>query len=398
MAQPIDNPPTAPPPAKLPREIVALGWISFCLDVASEMVYPLVPLFAVGVLHAPGLALGLIEGSAEGLLAIMTAVSGRYSDRIRKRVPFIRAGYGIAAAAKPLIALVGSWPALLALRALDRFGKGLRTAARDALIADLAGPKRHGAAFGFHRTMDTAGAFVGVLLALVVLHFLPEHYRLMFALTALPGALAIALTFRIREPPREVAVDARAPRVASNSKLPRAIWPVCAVLWLFALGNSSDAFLLLRAKSAGFSVTQVIAAYALMNLVYTLAAFPAGKLSDRWGRARVIALGWLIYAAVYAGFASLDAPALWVAFAVYGLHLGLVQGVAKAWIADHAPPELRATALGVYQFGLGIALLASSAVAGWLWDADATHAAPFYLGSAFALAASALLPWAARKR
>jgi MFS family permease len=335
----------------------------------------------------------VIEGTAEGLLSVVTALSGRYSDRMRRRVPFIRAGYGLAALSKPLLALAYGWPVVLVLRALDRLGKGLRTSARDALIADASAPARRGAAFGFHRAMDTAGAFVGVLCASAMLGLFPGRFRLIFALTALPAAIAVGLTMLLRElPPSQAASPTREP---TRVRLGASFWRVVGVLWVFAIANSSDAFLLLRAKSVGFSDMHVVWAYALMNLTYTASAFPAGKLSDRIGRTRVIAIGWAIYAIVYASFAFVAAPVLWLAFAIYGLYMGLTQGVAKAWIADHSPADQRGTAQGIYGFGLGVCLLASSAIAGWLWD-SVGPAAPFAFGSAACLIALACLPWAAR--
>lgn len=393
---------TAPPRAatrRLPGAVVRLGWISFLLDVASEMVYPLIPLFLSAVLAAPGFALGLIEGAAEGLLAIVTAISGWRSDKLRARVPFLRAGYGIAALSKPFLALVGSWPAMLGLRALDRLGKGIRTAPRDALIADLAGPEQRGRAFGFHRSMDTAGAVVGVLIALGLLALLPGRYRTIFALTAIPGLAAVALVFTVREPAQSASDEAppALPLHTSARALPAAYWRSAACLWLFALGNSSDTFLLLRARSEGFSDLSVIWAYALYNVVYSAIAFPAGSLSDRIGRKRVIALGWLVYAGVYAGFAACSGPALWGLFLAYGLYMGLTQGVARALVADAVPARMRGTALGVYHLGAGVGLLSSSALAGWLWD-HSGHAAPFWVGAAFATAALVALPLAASRR
>lgn len=383
------------PRSPLPPEVRRLGWVSFWLDVASEMVYPLVPLFVASVLQAPGLALGLIEGVADGLFHVLTALSGRHSDRLRRRVPFIRLGYGLAAAAKPLLGLVTTWPALLALRALDRAGKGLRTAARDALIADVAGPGRRGEAFGFHRAMDTAGAIAGVLLALGLLALLAGQYRTIFALTAIPGACAVLLTFRIREPER-ARTPAHAP-LPPLSALLGSLWRACGVMWIFALGSPSPAFLLLRARDHGLLDAGVVGLYLLMNVVYALVALPAGRLSDRLGRTRVMALGWSVFAASFAAFGLLEDTFAWFGFALYGAHLGLTQGAAKAWITDHAPTELRGTALGVYQLGLGVALLASSVLAGALWDGR-SHAAPFAVGGGFALLALALLPWASAGR
>jgi MFS family permease len=381
------------PRPQLPREVVRLGWVSFWLDVASEMVYPLVPLFVATLVAAPGLTLGLIEGAADGVLSILTALSGRASDRLGRRVPFIRAGYSLSAASKPLLALVTGWPALLGLRVADRTGKGLRTAARDALIADLTPPEQRGAAYGFHRSMDTAGALVGVLLALGLLQLLPGEYRTIFAIAAVPGVLAVALTFRIRESVKTAPAPPGPP--PSWRSLPPSFWRVCTPLWVFALGASSDAFLLLRSRESGFSETQVILAYALMNLCYALSAAPAGRLSDRLGRARTIALGWALFAVVYARFALHEFEVLWILFALYGVFLGLTQGVGRAWITDHAPAEQRGTALGVHQLGLGLIVFASNALTGVLWDSVGPSAA-FGFGAVTSVVALALLYWAAR--
>jgi MFS family permease len=377
--------------AQLAPGIVALGWVSFFLDVGAEMVYPLVPLYVTHVLHAPGLALGWIEGTAEAMLATVTAWSGRRSDVTQRRVPWIRWGYGIAVTAKPLLALAVTWPLVLALRAADRFGKGLRTAARDALIADLAGPERRGAAFGFHRAMDTAGALSGVLLGMAAIHWMPGRYRTVFALTAIPGAIALWLTFRIREPEKRSSSEVPA---TPARRLPPETWRVLALLWLFALGNSSDAFLLLRASERGFSDPSVMTGYAVMTACSALIAFPAGRWSDRFGRTRVLACGWTLYAASYAMFAFDGRMQLWPAFAIYGTCQGITQGVAKAWVADHVPADLRGTALGAHGLGLGIAALLSSVAAGALYDSIGPWS-PFALGAAVAAGALALLPWLA---
>jgi MFS family permease len=412
--------------APLPPEVKKLGWISFLVDVASEMLYPLIPLFVAGTLGAPGKALGLIEGAAEGTAAFTSGLAGLHSDRARKRVPFVRAGYALSALSKPLLALAFAWPAVLLLRVADRIGKGVRTAPRDALIADVVAKEQRGRAFGFHRSMDTAGAFVGVLCALGLVAWLGDEYRTIFALAALPALVAVGVTFTLKEPaPRIAASDsARAeslgaahapaspvlgaePRVASLAEpqrtrarfgaLPARFWTTASVLWLFALGNSSDTFLLLRAREQGFDATTVVIAYALYNLVYALAAYPAGLASDRLGRKRMIALGLVVFAGVYAGFAALGGAHLWWLFALYGVHMGLVQGVANALIVDSAPSAMRATALGAYRVGLGFAALAASLAAGVLWD-EVGHAAPFWLGACAAAAALVLVPFASSAR
>ncbi|MBI5434436.1 MAG: MFS transporter [Planctomycetes bacterium] len=379
----------------LPPTVRRLGWISFLVDVASEMLYPLIPVFVSETLGAPGKALGWIEGAAEGTAAFTSGVAGVRSDRLKKRVPFVRLGYALSALSKPLLALAYAWPAVLALRVFDRIGKGVRTAPRDALIADVVAKEHRGRAYGFHRSMDTAGAFVGVLCALGLLAWLGDRYRLIFALAAVPALIAVAITFTLREPAAGTSgtagatSSARAP--ARFRDLPARFWTTAGVLWLFALGNSSDTFLLLRAKDQGFSATTVVLAYALYNLVYSFAAYPAGALSDRVGRKRMIALGLVLFVGVYAGFAALGGAHLWWLFALYGVHMGLVQGVASALIADAAPSELKATAIGAYRMGVGFATLTASVAAGYLWD-EVGHAAPFWFGAAAAaLACLALL-------
>jgi MFS family permease len=352
------------------------------------MLYPLIPVFVSETLAAPGKALGWIEGAAEGTAAFTAGAAGLRSDRLRKRVPFVRLGYALSALSKPLLALAYAWPFVLVLRVSDRVGKGIRTAPRDALIADIVASEHRGRAYGFHRTMDTAGAVVGVLCALGLLALWGNDYRSIFAISAIPAALAVVLTFTLREP-RPAVATARAP--ANFRALPKRFWSTAAVLWLFALGNSSDTFLLLRAKDQGFDATTVVLAYALYNVVYSAIAYPAGILSDRIGRKRVIAVGFVCYVVVYAGFAALGGAHLWWLFALYGLHMGLVQGVASALIADSAPNELKASAIGAYRMGLGFAALFASACAGYLWD-DVSHAAPFWLGSGGAAAALVALP------
>ncbi|MCC6409422.1 MAG: MFS transporter [Planctomycetes bacterium] len=356
------------------------------------MLYPLIPVFVSETLGAPGKALGWIEGAAEGTVAFTSGVAGVRSDRLRKRVPFVRLGYALSALSKPLLALAYAWPAVLALRVFDRIGKGVRTAPRDALIADVVAKEHRGRAYGFHRSMDTAGAFVGVLCALGLLAWLGDRYRLIFALAAVPALIAVAITFTLREPAASAQATVSADRARARFRdLPARFWTTAGVLWLFALGNSSDTFLLLRAKDQGFGATTVVLAYALYNLVYSLAAYPAGAWSDRVGRKRMIALGLVLFVGVYAGFAALGGAHLWWLFALYGVHMGLLQGVASALIADAAPSELKATAIGAYRMGIGFATLIASVAAGYLWD-EVGHAAPFWFGAAAAaLACVALL-------
>ncbi len=382
---------------KLPQAVVKLGWISFFTDVASEMVYPVVPLFLTAALGAPVVVLGAIEGVAEAIVSVMKGLSGWHCDRMGKRVPYIRWGYGLGAASKPLMALAFAWPMVFLARAVDRLGKGLRTTARDALIADAVDASQGGRAYGFHRMMDTAGAIVGVLLALGLLALLPGQYRLIFLLAAFPGAAAVLLTFRIREATRREAAgacpEAAATRTAEPGRpwsgLPAAYWKTLGLLMVFAFANSSDTLLLLRAKDLGLSDVQSILGYTLFNVVYAASAYPLGVLSDRFGRWRMVISGWTLYALVYFGFAMADAGAVWWLFPVYGLFMGLTEGVGRALIRDKIPEEKKGTAMGIFHMSIGFTMLAGSVTAGYLWDAIGPKA-PFVLGGSAALAAAAL--------
>ena len=350
-----------PTPGRLPEAVVRLGWISFFTDVASEMVYPVVPLFLTAALGAPVVVVGAMEGVAEAIVSIMKGLSGWHSDRLGRRVPYIRWGYGLGALGKPLLAMAASWPLALLARAVDRTGKGLRTTARDAYIADAVGPSQAGRAYGLHRSMDTAGAIVGVLLTTGLLTLLPGRYRTIFLIAALPGFLAVWLTFRLREaaPLPASAVISRIPSAAPArnvaavrpwSGLSPAYWATLAPLVLFAFANSSDMLLILRAKDVGLSDIQTVLAYALYNLVYALSAYPLGLLSDRFGRWRMVVAGWTLYALVYGGFAVADAGAnaslVWWLFGLYGLFMGLTDGIGRALIRDKSPEEKKARPWG----------------------------------------------------
>jgi len=434
----------AAPVERLPRAVRVLGWVSFFADISSEMAYPLLPLFVVGALHAPATTLGLIEGLAAVLVALLAFWSGRSSDRTRRRLPAVRWGYGLPIAGKALIAVAVGWPMVLAGRLVDRVGKGLRGSPRDALIADATPAAMRGRAFGFHRAMDTAGACVGGLLSAGLLVLLTDDgsapasvLRLLFGIAAALGVAAFALTLLLREAPAaDVAAPARdlaasdsvassaapafmSPRAAapsgatSSATSGAAVPPVesaasrhafgitLAVLAVFALANSSDTFLLLRASGLGLSPQAVVLAWTSANLVFALLAYPVGKLSDRVGRWVPLAFGWTLYAAVYVAFAFADnadssSPFVaWSLLALYGVHLALVDGVSKALLTDVAAPAGRGTLLGMAAMVTGFASLAGSLAAGWLWDVSGPRAA-LLLGAGAALLAVTLLPLARR--
>ncbi len=376
--------PDSPVPG-VKRPVFILGIVSFLTDVSSEMVYPLVPLFLTSVLGAPLTAVGLIEGLAEGGASLFKTVGGWASDRMRMRRPLVMAGYALSAAAKPLLAAAYVWPVALLVRFGDRAGKGVRTAPRDALVAEVTPPKQRGRAFGFHRAADTLGAVVGPAVALGLLALFSDNFRLIFILAFIPAVAGVALVSLVRErPPPPAAAGAT---TSTWRGLGAGFYVFLGVSLVFALGNSSDVFLLLRAKDVGLSNSEVILSYMLFNLVYAVVAMPAGIASDRLGRRNVIGVGFAVFAAVYVGFGLAGGEAvIWPLFAVYGLHMALTEGVGRAFVADFVPSERRATALGLYQGAMGAMILLSSVIAGALWDI-VDPAAPFFLGAATALLA-----------
>jgi MFS family permease len=372
--------------ARWPADLLRLGWISLWVDVASEMSTPLIPLYLGSLALSPALALGWIEGTTRALHSCLSAAAGWHSDRTRRRLPYVRWGYGLAVGSKVALAAACTWPVLLALRLVDRFGKGLRTAPRDALIAELA-PGRRGAAFGLHRAMDTAGALVGVLLAAAALAWMPGRYRTVFVLSALPGLMAVALTLRLGEPERApAAVAPRASPLAALRSLPRPCLRACALQWLLSLATLSESFLILRASELGLGDTPTLLLYALFNVTQAASALPAGRLSDAIGRRSLLAVGAGLHALTLAVALAVEGAGVGWLFALFGLQQGLTQGVGKAWVADRAPVELRATALGALQLGNGLALLVGGVGAGWLWQSRGPDAALAVLAALGALA------------
>jgi MFS family permease len=386
----------------LPRPVWLLGWVSFFTDTASEMVYPLLPLFLTRTLGAGAMALGVIEGVAEAANSVLKIVSGWLADRWRAPKKLTLAGYGLSSAVRPLIALAGAWPQVLAIRFGDRLGKGIRGAPRDAMLAAAADERTRGRVFGFHRAMDHAGAVLGPLVASAFLFVYAEQYRTLFALTIVPGAIVMIILLRVPEPKREdagsvrlqpdlgrAAPDAVAP--GALRALPGAFWTAMAVIFVFALGNASDAFLLLRMSDLGVAPFWIPLLWSALHVVKATASVAGGELSDRFGRRGLIALGWVVYALVYAGFAVYESKAAAIAiFLAYGLYFGLTEGVEKAWVADLAPAHVRGTAFGVYNGMLGVGSLAASLLFGAIWT-RVSPAAAFFTGAALALVATVLL-------
>jgi len=374
-----------------------LGWVSFFTDTASEMIYPLLPLFLTRVLGAGAMSLGVIEGVAEAANSVLKIVSGRLADRTGTPKRLVLAGYGLSSMIRPFIGLASSWLHVLALRFTDRLGKGIRSSPRDAMLAGFADSSNRGKVFGFHRAMDHAGAVMGPLVASAFLYFRPDDYRTLFALTLIPGILVVLILLRVPETGKSAAAGsqesrpASASRPARSTRLPSEFSRAMAVIFLFSLGNASDAFLLLRFADVGITAFWIPLLWSAIHVVKTASSLYGGQWSDRLGRRHVIGLGWLIYAVVYGAFAVTDsASILVIMFLVYGLYFGLTEGVEKAWVADLAPADGRGNAFGIYNAVIGVGALAASLLFGFVW----THLSPpaaFYTGAAFATAATALL-------
>jgi len=378
--------------SRLPGTVVALGVVSFFTDLSSEMIYPLLPLFLTTVLAAGPRALGVIEGVAETTAAGVKLLSGLWADRLRRRKPLVVAGYSLAGLVRPLIGLAGSWLAVLLLRFADRVGKGLRSSPRDALIADATPADRRGEAFGLQRALDHAGAVAGPLVAAALLAWAGLSLRTVFLLAAIPAVVVVVvLLAAVHEAPRQTTNASIAADAPAMRELGRPFLLVLAAVLLFTLGNSTDAFLLLRLADAGVPASGVALVWSAFHVVKMLATYAGGRLSDRWGRRPMVTAGWMVYAAVYLAFAVVDSsPAVIATFLAYGLYFGLTEPVEKAWVADLVPERLRGTAFGLYHGTVGLAALPASLLFGLLWQRFGAPTA-FATGAGLAAAASGLL-------
>jgi MFS family permease len=388
---------------RIPRNVWVVTLTSFLTDVSSEMISNLLPLFLFTVLGVRTSLIGLIEGVAETTASLLKVFSGWFSDRLGRRKVLAVLGYGLSTVAKPFLYFATTWGWVLGVRFADRAGKGLRTAPRDALVADSVNERQRGLAFGLHRAGDTAGAFVGLLVALIVL-LAAQHtaalerrtFQIVVLLSLIPAVLAVVV---LALGAREVKVSgagAERPRL-SLAGFDRRFRLFLGIVVLFTLGNSSDAFLILRAQNAGLSVAGVLGMMLTFNLVYSLVSSPAGALSDRIGRRRLLVAGWLLYAVVYLGFFRATAGwHAWALMGVYGIYYGLTEGAAKAFVADLVPSERRGTAYGVYNAAIGLMAFPASLVAGILWQGAGGWeglgpGAPFLFGAVVALLAAVLL-------
>lgn len=383
----------------LSRNTFLLAFASLFSDISTEMLYPVLPIFLTQTLKASGSVVGLVQGIAEATQNIVQGFSGWLSDRLQKRKPIALAGYVLAAVAKPLMGIATTWQGVFGGRFLDRLGAGTRTAPRDALIASSVDDKDRGKAFGLEGIGDNAGAFLGPLVAVVLLIALHADIHWIFYLALIPGLLAVLMILLVKE--RPASVTAKSKLDLSLRQFPKPYWRYLLATALFGIGNSSNSFLILQTKDLGVSLEATILIYAAFNLVAALISYPAGFLSDRWGRRNILLLSFLIFFVAYLGFAlTRNVALIAVLFACYGLYQGIFRSVGKALATDFVPEQLRASGVGWYNTTVGLLGLVASVVAGLLWD-HVSHAAVFLYGAAFAVVGSiglaVLLPARQRK-
>lgn len=389
---------------RLPRNVFAISLVSFLNDASSEIIYPLLPLFLSVTLGASPFVIGLIEGAAESVSSLLKLFAGYFSDRRGRRKGLVVTGYALASFMRPLLAFASSWYQVLGIRLADRVGKGIRSAPRDAMIADTVAPQERGLAFGFHRAMDHGGAVIGPLLGYVILYFVATNrnvptagdYKTVFLLASIPALAAVLVAaLVVRETRREDRVDPSAVNAAPPLKFSLRGFDAnfkrfLMLIALFTLSNSSDAFLLLRARQAGIGTATIPLLWAALHVSKVASSLVGGDLSDRVGRKRLIASGWVLYAAVYGGFAFVStASAAWALFLIYGIYFGLAEGAEKALVADLVRPAQRGTAFGLYNLAFSVTVLPASLLMGALWSWYGAGVA--FLASAIIGAIAALL-------
>lgn len=374
----------------IPRQVWILSMVSLFTDIASEMLYPVTPIFLASAIGSSMAAIGIIEGIAEVTAGVLKGYFGVLSDKLERRSIFVKIGYGISAIVKPLPGILPGFAAVLFSRVADRIGKGIRTAPRDALLAGYAGINT-GRVFGFHRSMDTLGAALGPVAALLLLKFFPGNYPLIYIVAFIPSILALSLTLAVKDRP--------VVHMEFKRKDYRLFWKQAPVQYkrllflftIFSLVNSSDVFLILKSREIARSDSQAIAGYIFYNIIYAFASYPAGILSDRWGKRRMYITGLLIFSLVYMGFALSDSRNLmWLLFILYGLYAAATEGISKAWVADLTGDELRGTAIGLITMSGSLAVMAGSVITGLMWDFYGSQV-PFALSSIISLITAAAL-------
>jgi MFS family permease len=405
MTESVNDPKARPSIRQLPRNVWAVGFTSFFMDISSEMVINNIPLFLANVLGVPTSIIGLIEGIAEATASILKLFSGWLSDKLGGRKWIAVAGYGLSAISKPFFYIASSWELIAGVRWADRIGKGIRTAPRDALVADSVTKETRGLAFGFHRAMDTAGAMLGLIIAALVvwmaqannLDLSKSTFQTIVLISLAPAFLGVlSLIVGAKDVP--ISNQNALPKFSLKSMgKPFSIFLI--IVSIFTLGNSSDAFLVLRAQNLGMSVIGILIMLVVFNLIYTLVSTPAGSLSDRVGRRRLIVGGWLVYAAIYLGFAlAQQGWQIWILYVIYGFYYGMAYGTANAMVADLVPENLRGTAYGTYNAIIGVLAFPSSFIAGLLWQGAGSWSgfgpsAPFLFGGSLALIAALLMAY-----
>jgi MFS family permease len=369
---------------RLRPQVVLLGFVSLLNDSSSEMIYPLLPVFLASFLGATPVVIGLIEGAADGLASVLKYFAGAWSDRMPKRKPLIAGGYSLAAISRVLIPLARVWPLVLLARLVDRTGKGIRSAPRDALIADVTPPESRGKAFGFHRALDHTGAIVGPLIALLLMNGMHVPMRTIFFVAVIPGAVGVFLLLFLKEH-HQVPKESKE---ATRGSLPAPFWKAVAAVALFSLANSSDAFLLLQAHIAGVATAMLPALWAAHHVIKALFSTRAGALSDRVDRTLLLIAGWCTYAVIYFAFPFARSLSFFVVlFILYAIPFALYEGAERAWIAEFAPAELRGKGFGYYYLANGLCVLVGTALFGWIYQSIA-HTAAFFTGGVLAVAAA----------
>ncbi len=370
-------------------KVVILGIVSLLNDISSEMVFPVVPIFLISVLGAPALVVGFIEGLADAISRFLMAFSGVLSDRSQKRKPYVVWGYSFATVSHLMMSLAYTWPLVLFARVIHRTGKGIRTSARDALITEIAEKEQRGRNFGFHRTMDSLGAVIGPLLSIALLKLLHDNYRQLFLIAFIPSLIGVLLIiFFINEKKKTpLGVDGLKFEWAKTNASYKIF---LFISFVFAVGNSSNAFMILRAQDLGLSIGLTLITYVLYNIAMSIFSLPAGILADKIGARKILFIGFLIFSLVYFVFGFIDSPVwIWVLFPIYGIYMALTDGVSNAYISKLVPHEISASAFGIYHTLMGIATFLASTIAGALWTMVGARS-PFYFGGAMALIAALL--------
>lgn len=376
--------------SKIPRQVFILGMVSLFTDIASEMLYPVTPIFLTAVLGSSMAVVGIIEGIAEFIAGLLKGYFGNLSDKVGKRSVFIVIGYGLSALAKPLPGIFQNIPTVLFSRVADRTGKGIRTAPRDALLGSYSNGSS-GAIFGFHRGMDTLGAAIGPLAALVLLHYYPDNFQLIFLVAFIPSAIAVAFTLLVKDKPVEFKLKSKKNYAEFWKSAPKSYKKLLVLITIFSFVNSSDVFLILKSRDISDSSTLAIFGYIFYNLIYAAASYPLGGLADKFGKRKVFSFGLIIFSLVYFGFAlAPEIKILWVLFALYGIYAASTEGISKAWVSDLISDEQKGSAMGLLSMLSSFSVMLGSFVTGILWDQFGSSV-PFLLSAVISLVIATII-------